>query len=172
MKKKNFYKKLIRRISSAVKTSRIPRSFSKKNNNVFSNEQHITFQVLMQLERKRFRDMERFLELLAEELRLPKVPHFTTINKFALRMKSLMIEGLIANLVKCNRITTVAIDGTGFSLIRRSTYFSTVVGEIKRFIQCVASADIKRKLVTAVRLRRKKRNENIDVDYLMKNTKK
>jgi len=172
MKKKHFYKKLVLRIKSAVKSSRIPRSFSKKNNNVFSNEQHIIFQVLMQLEGKRLRNMPAFLELLAIELNLPRIPCFSTINKFSLRIKPMFIELLISNLVKSNQRTLIAIDGTGFSLIKRSTYFSTIVGEIKQFIQCVAAADIKRKLITAVRLRRKKRNENIDVDYLMKSTRK
>jgi transposase len=172
MKKKHFYKKLVLRIKSAVKSARIPRSFSRKNNNVFSNEQHIIFQVLMQLESKRLRDMPAFLELLAVELDLPRIPCFSTINKFSLRIKSLFIELLISNLVKSNQRTLIAIDGTGFSLIKRSTYFSTIVGEIKQFIQCVAAADVKRKLITAVRLRRKKRNENIDVNYLMKSTKK
>lgn len=172
MRKKNFYKKLILRIKSAVNASRIPRSFSKKNNNVFSNEQHIIMQVLMQLEGKRLRDMPAFLELLVVELELQRIPCFSTINKFSLRTKSMWISVLISNLVKSNQRSLVAIDGTGFSLIKRSTYFSTVVGEIKQFIQCVAAADIKRKLITAVRLRLRKRNENIDVNYLMKSTKK
>ena len=172
MRKKNFYKKLIQRVKSAVRVSRIPRSFSKKNNNVFNNEQHIAMQVLMQLEKKRLRDMPAFLELLIIELELPRIPCFSTINKFTLRIKPMWIYALISNLVKSNQRTLVAIDGTGFSLIKRSTYFSTIVGEIKQFIQCVAAADIKRKLITAVRLRRRKRNENIDVDYLMKSTRK
>ena len=128
MERLNFYKKLILRISSVVRASRIPRSFSKKNNNVFSNEQHITIQVLMQLEGKRLRNMKRFLELIYMELELPRIPHFTTINKFVLRIKSLLVEQLIAQLVKSNNSTIVAIDGTGFSLIKRSTYFSTIVG--------------------------------------------
>jgi len=57
MNKENFYKKLIQRVKSCVRAARIPKSFSKKNNNVFSNEQHIVIQVLMQLEGKRLRDM-------------------------------------------------------------------------------------------------------------------
>jgi len=170
MRKKNFYKKLIQRVKSAVNAARIPKSFSKKNNNVFSNEQHIIMQVLMQLESKRFRDMPCFLELIGHEINLPKIPCFTTINKFLLRIKSTWIHKLISHLVKSNKSTLVAIDGTGFSLIKRSTYFGTVVGEMKRFMQCVAAADVKRKLITAIRLRIKKRNENIDVNPLMKST--
>lgn len=170
MKKNNFYKKLILRVKSAVKASRIPRSFSKKNNNVFSNEQHIIMQVLMQFEKKRFRDMPRFLELIAKELNLMRIPCFTTLNKFSLRIKPVYIESLITNLVKSNKQRIVAIDGTGFSLIKRSVYFGTVVGEIKQFIQYVAAADIESKLITAISLKRKKRNENIAVPQLMRKT--
>ena len=172
MKRKHFYKKLIIKIKSAVRSARIPRSFSKKNNNIFSNEQHIIFQVLMQIEKKRLRDVPAFLELMAVELALPRIPCFSTINKFSLRIKSMFIELLISKIVKSHQRTMIAIDGTGFSIIKRSTYFSTVVGEIKQFIQCVAAADLKRKLITAARLRRKRRNENIDVNYLMKSTRK
>jgi len=172
MKKQNFYKKLILRVKSAVKASRIPRSFSKKNNNVFSNEQHIIMQVLMQFEGKRFRDMPRFLELIAMELKLSRIPHFSTINKFSMRIKSVFIENLITKLVKSNNQRIVAIDGTGFSLIKRSVYFGTVVGEIKRFIQYVASADTESKLITAISLKRKKRNENVAVPQLMRKTSK
>ena len=170
MKKQNFYKKLILRVKNAVKASRIPRSFSKKDNNVFSNEQHIIMQVLMQFESKRFRDMPMFLELIAIELNLPRIPHFSTLNKFALRVKPVYIENLITSLVKSNKRRIVAIDGTGFSLIQRSVYFGTVVGEIKRFIQYVAAADIESKLITAISLKRKKRNENIAVPQLMRKT--
>ena len=172
MKKNNFYKKLIARVGNAVRASRIPRSFSKKNNNVFSNEQHIIMQVLMQFENKRFRDMPRFLELLAIELNLPRIPCFTTINKFSLRIKSVLIENLITHLVKSSKKRIVAIDGTGFSLIKSSVYFGTVVGEIKRFIQYVAAADIGTKLITSISLKRRKRNENIAVKSLMRKTAK
>ena len=172
MKKQNFYKKLILRVKSAVRASRYPRSFSKKNNNIFSNEQHIIMQVLMRFEKKRFRDMPRFLELISEELNLPRIPCFTTINKFSLRIKSVLIESLITNLVKSNQKRIVAIDGTGFSLMKRSVYFGTVVGEIKQFIQYVAAADVKTKLITAISLKRKKRNENVAVPSLMRKISK
>ena len=52
MRSEDFYKKLIQRVKAGVRTARIPCSFSKKKNNVFSNEQHIVIQVLRQLEGK------------------------------------------------------------------------------------------------------------------------
>jgi len=133
--KENFYKKLIQRVKSGVRAARIPRSFSKKKNNVFSNEQHIVIQVLMQLEGKALRDMPSFLALLQNELRLARAIHFTTINKFALRIKQTYLEVIIAKMVKSNEASLVAIDGTGFSLNTRSPYFCTIAGPKNQFLQ-------------------------------------
>jgi hypothetical protein len=171
MNKENFYIKLIQRVKSGVRASRIPRSFSKKKNNVFSNEQHIVIQVLMQLEGKRLRDMPCFLALLQNELHLARAIHFTTINKFALRVKQTYLECLISRMVKSNEESLVAIDGTGFSLNARSPYFCTIAGERNQFMQTNVAAEVKRRLILAVRLRRKRRNENIDVPYLMEHCK-
>src|SRR3989338_10975373 len=108
MRSIGFYKKLIDRVKRTVKAARIPSSFSKKKNNVFSNEQHIVIQVLMQLEDKAFRDMPSFLVLLQEELQLARAIHFTTINKFAKRIKQSYLESIIANMVKSNESSLVA----------------------------------------------------------------
>src|SRR3989344_4924765 len=172
MRSDNFYKKLIQRVKSGVRASRIPRSFSKKKNNVFSNEQHIVIQVLMQLEGKRLRDMPSFLMLLQDELHLARAIHFTTINKFALRIKQTLLEAIISRMVSSNETSLVAIDGTGFSLNSRSPYFSTIAGERNRFMQTNVAVEVKRRLVLALRLRRKRRNENIDVPYLMNESSK
>lgn len=172
MIKENVYKKLIQRVKSGVRAARIPRSFSKRKNNVFSNEQHIVIQVLMQLERKALRDMPSFLALLQNELNLAKAIHFTTINKFALRVKQTYLEMIIARMVRSNESSLVAIDGTGFSLNNRSPYFCKIAGERNKFMQTNVAVEIKRRLILAVRLRRKKRNENIDVPYLMKESSK
>src|SRR3989344_5749983 len=154
MNKENFYKKLIQRVKSGVRASRIPRSFSKKKNNVFSNEHHIVIQVLMQLEGKALRDMPSFLNLLQSELHLARAIHFTTINKFALRIKQTYLESIIASMVKSNESSLVAIDGTGFSLNVRSPYFCTIAGERNHFMQTNIAAEVKRRLILAVRLRR------------------
>ena len=168
MRSIDFYKKLIERVKNTVKAARIPKSFSKKKNNVFSNEQHIVIQVLMQLEGKRLRDMPSFLELLQDEMHLARAIHFTTINKFALRIKQTYLELIITRMVKSNEASLVAIDGTGFSLNARSPYFCTIAGERNQFMQTNVAAEVKRRLILAVRLRRKRRNENIDVPYLIK----
>jgi hypothetical protein len=79
---------------------------------------------------------------------------------------------IIAKMVRSNEESLVAIDGTGFSLNARSPYFCTIAGERNQFMQTNAAAEIKRRLIIAVRLRRKKRHENIDVPYLMRESSK
>jgi len=174
MKRSNGYKKLILRIKAAVRAARIPKSFIKRRNNVFSNEQHITMYVLMIKEDKAYRDMPDFLELLKKELKLPRIPVFSTINKFALRIKSLWIERLIEKIIESVYIknpVVCAIDGTGFSLNNRSKYFCTIAGERREFLQFNACTENKHKLIVSCKIRRKKRNENIDVPYLMERSK-
>jgi len=172
MKKSNKYKKLINRTKGIIRSARIPKSFSRKNNNVFSNEKHIVMQVLMQKEKKHYRDMPDFLELIRSELGLRRIPHFTTINKFSLRVKPYWFELLIGQIVSSFESEMAAIDGTGFSLNHRSRYFCTIAGERKQFMQFNACAELKNMLITAVRIRRKKRNENVDVSYLMEKSAK
>ena len=172
MKEVSFYKKLIQRVKFGVRAARIPRSFSKKKNNVFSNEQHIVIQVLMQLEGKALRAMPGFLDLVQDELHLARAIHFTTINKFALRVKQTYLEMIIARMVRSDESSLVAIDGTGFSLNNRSPYFCTIAGERNQFMQTNVAVEIKRRLIIAVRLRRKRRHEIIDVPYLMEQSSK
>lgn len=170
MKKHNIYLKLILRAKGAIKAARIPRSFSKKKNNVFSNAQHIIMQVLRQYEGLDYRKAIHFIELLKSEIGLKKTPHFTTINKFSLRVKPFWFEQLIAQICKSIQSEIAAVDGTGFSL-NRSAYYRTITGEVKRFVQFNACGELKHKLITAVRLRRKRRHETIDVNCLVRKSK-
>ena len=172
MRKSNKYKKLIIRTKGIIRGARIPKSFSKKNNNVFSNEKHIIMQVLMQKEKKHYRDMPDFLELLRSEIGLKKMPHFTTINKFALRIKPCWFEQLIAQIVSTIDSEMAAIDGTGFSLNHRSRYFCTIAGERNRFMQFNSCSESKHKLIVSCKIHRKPRNENIDFRLLAKKASK
>ena len=172
MKRNNIYKKLIVRAKGIIRSARIPKSLSQKNNNVFSNEKHIIMYTLMQKERKHYRDMPYFLELLQPILKLPRIPHFTTINKFVLRAKPWWFEKLIEEIIKSVESEIAAIDGTGFSLNSRSRYFCSIAGERKQFMQFNACLELRHKLITAVKIRRKQRNENIDVNCLMRKTVK
>src|SRR3989344_8582987 len=171
MKKRNLYKRIIAKTKSICKAKRIPKSFSKKKNNVFSNTKHMIIYVLKIKEKKDYRDMPDFLELLRDEIGLKRIPHFTTINKFALRIKPLWFDALmeeLLNSVYTEEAVICSIDGTGLSLNSRSRYFETIAGRRNLFMQCNICYENKHKLILACKLRRKRRNESIDFQPLAK----
>ena len=175
MRKSNKYKKLIIRTRGIVRSARMPKSFSKKNNNVFSNEKHIIMQILKQFAKLDYRDMPDFLELLRSEIGLRKIPHFTTINKFALRIKPFWFELLIAQIIKqfeTEDALICGIDGTGFSLNNRSSYFRTIAGERNQFMQFNSCVENRHKLIVACKVHLKRRNENIDFNLLARKASK
>lgn len=171
MKRTNIYKKLIKRAKGKIRAARIPKSFSKKNNNVFTNEKHFILQILKQFARLDYREVPDFAELLKDEIGLPRKPHFTTINKFALRAKPFWFEQLIAQICKSVESEIAAIDGTGFSLNHRSKYFCIVAGERKEFMHFNVCGELKHKLIAATKIRRKQRHETIDVNCLIRKSK-
>ena len=165
------YKRLIAKTKSICRARRMPKSFSKKNNNVFSNTKHITIYVLKVKEKKDYRDMPDFLELLRNEIGLKRIPHFTTINKFALRIKPKWFDTLMEELLNSvyqEEAVICSIDGTGLSLNSRSKYFETIAGRRNLFMQCNLCYENKHKLILACKLRRKRRNESIDFQPLAK----
>lgn len=169
MKKRNKYKRFIAKIKSLAKARKVPKTFSKKNNNVFSNTKHITMYLLMRKEKKDYRDMPDFLELLRDEIGLQRIPHFTTINKFALRVKPKWFDALMEELLNSvyqEEAVICSIDGTGLSLNSRSKYFETIAGRRNLFMQCNICYESKNKMILACKLRRKRRHESIDFQPL------
>jgi hypothetical protein len=68
MRRANKYGKFIIMAKGKIRSSRIPKTLSKKNNNVFSNEKHLIIYTLMQKEKKHYRDMPDFIDLLKKEI--------------------------------------------------------------------------------------------------------
>jgi hypothetical protein len=175
MKKRNKYKRLIAKIKAIVGSRRIPRSFSKKNNNVFSNAKHISMYVLMTKEDKSYREIIDLIDLLKKDIGLQRLPHHTTINKFALRVKPIWFNQIIDEIVRSvstEEAVLCAIDGTGFSLNSRCKYMETLYGERKEFLKLNACFEGRLRLITALKIRLKKRHETIDAPFLMEKTAK
>ena len=175
MKKRNLYKRFIAKIKSIAKARRLPKSFSKKKNNVFSNTKHVIIYVLKEKEGNSYRELIDFIELLRDEIGLERMPHFTTINKFALRVKPIWFDILmeeLLNSVYTEEAVICSIDGTGLSLNSRSKYFETIAGKRNLFMQCNICYENKNKMILACKLRRKRRNESIDFQPLAKKASK
>ena len=95
--------------------------------------------MLKEKEGKSYRELIGFIELLRDEINLERMPHFTKINKFALRVKPIWFDMLmeeLLNSVYSEEAVICSIDGTRLSLNSRSKYFETIVWQKKLFMQC------------------------------------
>ena len=131
--------------------------FSKRE---FTRHQLLTLLLLKTFFGKGYR---QFCDILAisqipEWLRLSKIPHYTTLQKFASRQMIQELEKFLfasAKLAK-NECKHMAIDATGMSLRYASKHYEMRIGQLirkKDFLKCALVADLDNQLVYAVKMR-------------------
>jgi hypothetical protein len=104
------YIRMVKAIFKVCKRQNIPLYSSRYSRKDFTLWQHIALIALMQRIRKSYReytyDFLTVADKLLEAIGLSKIPHFTTIEKFMLRVPSMLLERVIG----------------GFILLTRSSY--------------------------------------------------
>ncbi|KQM11326.1 hypothetical protein AOA80_09250 [Methanomassiliicoccales archaeon RumEn M1] len=94
----------------------------------YTQHQLLVLVVLRQLLARSYRDLVDLIELmtpLLRRLRLTKMPHFTTLQKFAFRLETHVLDGLVftlASSVNGDRVDAI-IDGTGMQPGSASYYY-------------------------------------------------
>jgi hypothetical protein len=102
-------------------------------------------------------------------LHLKKIPHFTTLQKFADRLQVPMLEKLLLQSGKTNSFHRAGLDATGVTFRnpsrhyeKRMTDFGRKLISKKDFFKCAIVADLDHQLILAVKTRKKARNDNMD----------
>ena len=166
--RKRKYLKIVNRLKKALLSSRIPKYCSKFSKKIFTSWQHIILLVFRQHERKSYRDFIDWLSFskLPLTIKLRRIPHFTTLQKFSARMKSLWLDSMMKTL--CNIADIAGIDSTGFSLANSSQYFCSVIGrKVRKFMKLSMVGGMGKKIILAVRIRKKRRHDNVDFRPLL-----
>ena len=142
---------------SVVTSTRISPYSSKFSKKLYTQHQLLALVLFKDYRNQHYRefiedigDMEKVQEILD----LPIVPHFTTLQKFLCRIKSLYLRLTFKKTVKLfysadESIPVTAIDSSGFTSGYCSHYFSERTGKIrKHFIKTSISVDTDLQVIT------------------------
>jgi len=142
------YIKMVRGIFKVCQRQAVPKYSSKFSRKDFTLWQHIALIALMQRIRKSYReyvnDYLTTTEKLVRVLGLSRLPHYTSIEKFLLRVPSTLVERVLGGFILLTRIRkqVFAPDSSGFSPSHASYYYAL---RIKRDILSSMKKQVKQK---------------------------
>jgi len=150
-----------------IKRARIPPYLHKRSNHVYTVWQHLILLALRQYESKSYR---RFIDFLDEcigvqqYLGLSKIPHYTTLQKAAVRLDIAMLQKILESFVMSMKIKNAfaGIDATGFGHTQASYYYTKRIKLRRKFVKMSAISDMKKQLVCAIKIRHRQRHDSVD----------
>jgi hypothetical protein len=174
--KESKYVRLANTIYRVLRNSRIPLFLHRKSNHVFSVWQHIVLLTVRQYEDKSYR---MFAEWLVEayylrlSLQLSRIPHYTTLQKFAARISGTLLERIISSFIilllsNIKRRLVIGIDSSGFKLSNASQYYTDKVNLHKKYLKLSTAVEVLSQIVCSIKIRRAPtRHDTIDFRPLL-----
>jgi hypothetical protein len=124
------YIRMVKAVFKVCQRQRIPLYLSRFSRHDYTLWQRIALVMLMQRIRKSYREyVDDYLtttEKLLDVLGLSRIPHFTTIEKFLLRVPGTLLESVIGGFLGLTRIRwqIFSSDSSGFSPHHASHYYA------------------------------------------------
>ena len=143
-------KKLIDRATRMLEHARIPKFSSKYSPKLYTQHQHTVMLMLKKYFKATYRDITDILEEMTrirELLKLKRIPHYTTLQKFFDRIRDSLLYSL---LMKITRAFIIAIDSTGFSSRYASKYYEQRFFkdvQKRRFQKMAIAADVRKQTI-------------------------
>jgi hypothetical protein len=151
-----------------LKHARIPLFSNRKSNHIFTIWQYIVLITIRQYEGKSYR---MFVDWLFEAyyirsfLRLSRIPHFTTLQKFTDRINNALLEKIISSFIVISgtKHIFVGIDSTGFRMTSASQYYAERTDARRKYAKLSIGADVLQQIICTIKIRRAPtRHDNID----------
>lgn len=145
----------------------LPLYYSRFSNKIFTNPQKLFLLVYKEEKKLTYRQLEEDLydSKIPEYLGLKRIPRWTTIREFAVKLETFFLEKLIrstANLVKT--IGYIAgLDSTGMSLDTASHHYCKRINRkklVKGFLTLQALSDLKNQTIRAVRIHKRRMHDS------------
>ncbi len=171
----NKFKKVADFCYELFQIAELPLYSSKFSKKKFSQFQHLFLHVYKQF--RKFTYEELLTDLagntdLRTYLGLNKLPHYTTLIKFAGRLPCKILDKLVLafkHLIP--KPKKVAIDATGISLDNASTHYCKRIGKTfkkRPFMKTSFVVDIENYFILLVKMRKKTRHDTVDAKPLIK----
>jgi len=106
-------------------------------------------------------------------LKLSRLPHFTTLQKFTDRITGTILERIISSFILLTTIKQIffGIDSSGFKPNHASQYYTERSKLRKKWIKLSIGADILKQIICTIKIRRApKRHDNIDFQPIITRT--
>lgn len=150
----------------------IPRHFSKFSKRIYNNHQHIVLLVLKQKLRTTYRDLIEWLkanETVRLMLGLNRIPHRTTLIKFAKRINPMWLT----HFLPARKAKKIAVDGSGFETETASNYFKTKWNgdrrQKRKFVKLSIAIDLGTQKILDYRIHHKCVHDTMDFIPLLQN---
>lgn len=167
--KKNFYKTFSLLASKLMNQRQMSIYSSKYSRKDFTRHQLLTLLLLKTYVGKGYEKFIEFLEIttIPKWLKLQKIPHFTTLQKFASRQMIQELEQFLfasAKLAK-KQCTHAGVDATCMRLHYASHHYEKrIERKIKKkdYMKVAIAADLDNQLIYAIKMRKKSRSDYKD----------
>ena len=171
----NKYKKVSDFCYELFRIAELQLYYHKFSNKIYSNFQKLFLLVYKQFRKFTYEELSTDLESNAElktYLGFKKIPHYSTLVKFAKGLSLQIIERLFLAFKKLiEPPKKIAIDATGITLDNASPHYCKRIGlstKKRPFLKATFVADIENYLILFPKLRRKTRHDTIDAKPLIK----
>ena len=175
---KSKFKKFSKIVNKLCEIGEIPKYFHHIQKKTYDNQQHLFLLIAKEQSVYGYR---KFVESLYDSkipqyISLKKIPHFTTLQKYASRLKSNIINKLVfltRHLFK-EHGTFFGVDSTGLELDHASAHYCKRINRdkpVKGFVNLNAMSDLYNKIILVTKIRKHRRHDCVDFPLMYNKVK-
>jgi len=163
---------------NAVKSANVPMYRTKFSKHEFNQHQLLSLVIFKEYLGVKYRQLCEILELVDAfkgVLGCSRIPHYSTLCKFSRRISSKMISGILQKVTSLfyrspGRISTIAIDSTGFPTSYFSYYYSIrAQKDRKGFLKMSIAVDTHKQTILALKITKNRQHDSKHVRSLLRN---
>ena len=166
---------------NAIRESKIPLYSSKFSRKDYNQHQLLALLVFKEYLGVRYREIVELVEVMnaiQKRLGITRIPHFTTLCKFSSRISSTIFTEVQKQATNFSyrdtgRVSTIAIDSTGFTTEYFSYYYSMRTEKTRKdFIKISLAVDTEKQTILGAKITKSRQHDTKHAKPLLRNTMK